>query len=461
MKNNIILNTDSYKASHYKQYPAGTKFVSSYVESRGGRWDKTVFFGLQALIKEYLTTPITQEMIDEAEEIFLGHGEPFNREGWEYILNAHNGYMPVEIKALKEGTVLSTRNALIQIVNTDEKCPWVTSYLETLILRSGWYATTVATLSYHIKQDIIKGLNTSADDPAAVINFMLNDFGSRGVSSYESSALGGLAHLVNFMGSDNIPAVVAARRLYDCKMAGFSIPAAEHSTITSWGRENEVAAYRNMIQQFAPNKILAVVSDSYDIYNACEHLWGGSLKDEVINSGARVVVRPDSGDATTVPVKCVEILMEKFGYTVNSKGFKVLPTYIRVIQGDGINQDSIKEIIKNMLSAGYSLENVCFGMGGGLLQQLDRDTLKFAMKCSAIMIGDTWQDVYKDPIDDKGKASKKGVLAVVKYDVTGEYITIREKELSGRKNYLEPVYRNGVVLRTQTLDEIRALAAAV
>ena len=458
MKNNIILNTDSYKASHYKQYPAGTKFVSSYVESRGGRWDKTVFFGLQALIKEYLTTPITQEMIDEAEEIFLGHGEPFNREGWEYILNTHNGYMPVEIKALKEGTVISTRNALIQIVNTDEHCPWITSYLETLILRSGWYATTVATLSYHIKQDIIKGLNTSADDPAAVINFMLNDFGSRGVSSYESSALGGLAHLVNFMGSDNIPAVVAARRLYDCKMAGFSIPAAEHSTITSWGRENEVAAYRNMIQQFAPNKILAVVSDSYDIYNACKHLWGGSLKDEVINSGARVVVRPDSGDATTVPVKCVEILMEKFGYTVNSKGFKVLPTYIRVIQGDGINQDSIKEIIKNMFAAGYSLENVCFGMGGGLLQQLDRDTLKFAMKCSAIMIGDTWQDVYKDPIDDKGKASKKGVLAVVKYDVTGEYITIREKELSGRKNYLEPVYRNGEVLRTQTLDEIRALA---
>lgn len=151
--------------------------------------------------------------------------------------------------------------------------------------------------------------------------------------------------------------------------------------------------------------------------------------------------------------------MEKFGYTVNSKGFKVLPTYIRVIQGDGINQDSIKEIIKNMLAAGYSLENVCFGMGGGLLQQLDRDTLKFAMKCSAIMIGDTWQDVYKDPIDDKGKASKKGVLAVVKYDVTGEYITIRAKELSGRKNYLEPVYRNGEVLRTQTLDEIRALAA--
>ena len=458
MKNNIILNTDSYKSSHWLQYPAGTKFVSSYVESRGGRWDKTVFFGLQALIKEYLTTPITQGMIDEAEEIFLGHGEPFNREGWEYILNAHNGYMPVEIKALKEGTVISTRNALIQIVNTDENCPWITSYLETLILRSGWYATTVATLSYHIKQDIIKGLNTSADDPAAVINFMLNDFGSRGVSSYESSALGGLAHLVNFMGSDNIAAIVAARRFYDCKMAGFSIPAAEHSTITSWGRENEVAAYRNMIQQFAPNKILAVVSDSYDIYNACKHLWGGSLKDEVINSGARVVVRPDSGDATTVPVKCVEILMEKFGYTVNSKGFKVLPTYIRVIQGDGINQDSIKEIIKNMLAAGYSLENVCFGMGGGLLQQLDRDTLKFAMKCSAIMIGDTWQDVYKDPIDDNGKASKKGILAVVKYDVTGEYITIREKELSGRKNYLEPVYRNGEVLRTQTLDEIRALA---
>lgn len=455
---NIILNTDSYKASHYKQYPPGTKYVSSYIESRGGRWNKTVFFGLQAFIAEYLTTPITMEMINEAEEIFLAHGEPFNREGWEYILNKHDGFLPIEIKAVKEGTVLATRNVMIQIVNTDPMVPWITSYMETAILRGVWYTVSVATLSYSIKQDILAGLEKSSDNPAGTIGFMLNDFGSRGVSSYESSALGGMAHLVNFMGTDNIPAIVSARKLYNASMAGFSIPAAEHSTITSWGRENEVKAFKNMIDQFAPNKILAVVSDSYDIYNACSKLWGEELKEKVINSGARVVVRPDSGDATTVPIKCVELLMEKFGFTVNSKGYKVLPSYIRVIQGDGINQDSIKEIINNMHKASLSLENVCFGMGGGLLQQVDRDTLKFAMKCSAIKINDNWIDVYKDPIDDKGKVSKKGVLALINYDVTGEYLTVREKDLDGRKNYLEVVFENGIVRRTQTLDEIRALA---
>lgn len=459
MTNNIILDTDSYKISHYKQYPEGTKFVSSYIESRGGRWDNVVFFGLQMFL-EKLAKPITREMIDEAEEICTMHGEPFNREGWEYILEKHNGYLPVRIRALKEGTVCKTRNALVDIVNTDPNVPWLTSYLETALLRGTWYPTTIATLSYHIKKHVMQGLQQTSDDAASAIGFMLNDFGSRGVSSNESSAIGGLAHLVNFIGTDNLPAIVAARRHYDCKMAGFSIPAAEHSTITSWGREHEVDAYRNMIKQFAGfgNKILAVVSDSYNIYAACEELWGDKLKDEVINSGARVVVRPDSGDATTVPVKCVEILMEKFGYTVNSKGFKVLPPYIRVIQGDGINEDSIKLIIKNMIKAGFSIENICFGMGGGLLQQVDRDTLKFAMKCSAIQIGSEWHDVYKDPIDDKGKVSKKGVLAVVKYDVMNEYITIRESELDGRKNHLEPVFENGKILRRQTLDEVRALA---
>lgn len=468
-RDNIILNTDSYKASHYKQYPPGTQYVTSYIESRGGRFDRTVFFGLQAFIKRYLTKPITKADVDVAEKIFRAHGEPFNREGWDYIVEKHNGFLPVKITALKEGTVVKVRNALVQIVNTDPKCFWLTSYLETALLRAVWYPTTVATVSWSIKQKIRERLERTCDDVAAVMGFMLNDFGARGVSSLESSELGGLGHLVNFMGTDNVPAILAAFEYYGAvDMPGFSIPAAEHSTITSWGGpDQEVQAFENMVDQFAENKILAVVSDSYNIYNACEKLWGETLKDKVIASGARVVVRPDSGDATTVPIKCVQILAEKFGFTVNGKGFKVLPGYIRVIQGDGINEDSIIKILENLELAGFSGENVCFGMGGALLQASDRDTQKFAMKACEVVIevddgkGKTSKivrDVYKDPVDDKGKQSKRGRQAVVFYDAMGEYITIREDTLTGRQNHLEPVFENGILRRDQTILEIRALS---
>ena len=155
---NIILNTDSYKCSQFKQYPPGTEYVYSYIESRGGLWDVTVFFGLQAFLREYLSKPITQNDIDVAEKIITAHGEPFNREGWEYIVKQHGGKLPVEIKALPEGTVIETKNVLVSIVNTDPKCYWLTSYLETALLRAVWYPTTVATNSYHSKKIILRGL---------------------------------------------------------------------------------------------------------------------------------------------------------------------------------------------------------------------------------------------------------------------------------------------------------------
>ena len=272
---NIILNTDSYKASMFKQYPMGTTGVYSYIESRGGKYDETVFFGLQAFIKEYLLEPITQTDIDIADEIWTAHGEPFNRSGWQYILDNHAGYLPVVIRAVPEGTVVPVKNVLATIENTDPQCYWLTTWLETALLRAIWYPTTVASNSYESKKIILKYLEKNGDP--TTIDFKLHDFGARGVSSLESAGIGGAAHLVNFMGSDTISGVLYAREYYNAGIAGFSIPAAEHSTITSWGRDNEVEAYRNMLTQFAkPGSIVAVVSDSYDIYNACK-LWGTEL----------------------------------------------------------------------------------------------------------------------------------------------------------------------------------------
>lgn len=459
LSNNIILNTDSYKTSMFKQYPAGTTGVYSYIESRGGRYDQTVFFGLQAFIKEYLLEPITQDDIDIAEEIITAHGEPFNRSGWQYILDKHNGYLPVVIKAVPEGMIIPVKNVLATIENTDPECFWLTTYLETALLRAVWYPTTVATQSRAIKEVILNYLEKTGDVES--INFKLHDFGSRGVSSNESACLGSMAHLVNFMGTDTIAGIIGARTYYGSSMAGFSIPAAEHSTITSWGRDNEVDAYRNMLTQFAkPGSVVAIVSDSYDVYNACEKLWGGELKQQIIDSGAIVVVRPDSGDPLEVNQKLINILGDKFGYTTNDKGYKVLNN-VRLIQGDGVNESTVRTILGNFMIHGWSADNIAFGMGGALLQQIDRDTQKFAMKCSSAKINGKWVDVQKDPITDSGKKSKAGRVELWK--AGGEWISAVDqpkgwfdKGFGSFEQMLEEVFRNGKLVKEYTFDEVRA-----
>lgn len=294
--NNLLLNTDSYKASHFVQYPPGSDGMFSYIESRGGAYDRTVFFGLQIILKEYLAQPITRAMIDEAESFFRAHGEPFDRAGWEYIVETYQGFLPIRINAVPEGSIVPGKNVLCTIECTDPRVFWCASYIEPLLLRV-WYPITVATQSWSIKQLIRRFLERTSDDPAAQLPFKLHDFGARGVSSAESAAIGGCAHLVNFMGSDTVLGVLAAKRYYGEAMAAYSIPAAEHSTITSWQKGGEAEAYRNMLRQFGQKGALfAVVSDSYDIFNACDKLWGQELKSEVINSGATLIIRPDSGD---------------------------------------------------------------------------------------------------------------------------------------------------------------------
>jgi nicotinamide phosphoribosyltransferase len=300
-------------------------------------------------------------------------------------------------------------------------------------------------------------------DPST-IDFKLHDFGARGVSSLESAAIGGAAHLVNFMGSDTISGVLYAREYYGAGVAGFSIPAAEHSTITSWGRDSEVKAYENMLTQFAkPGAILAVVSDSYDIYNATEKLWGEELRQKVIDSGATVVIRPDSGDPEIVCRKLVQILGDKFGWTTNAKGFRVLNN-VRLIQGDGVNEHTIRCILGSFQAYGWSADNIAFGMGGALLQIVDRDTQRFAMKCSSAEINGIWVDVQKDPVTDSGKKSKAGRVTLWT-NSGGEFASgvtaptgWTDKGIGGWTNALEEVYRDGKLIKEITFDEVRANA---
>ena len=458
MVDNLILATDSYKASHYLQFPPGTEVAHYYIESRGGLYDRTLFFGLQAYLRGALAHPVTQADIEEAAAFFAAHGEPFNRAGWQHIVTAHGGRLPVEIKAAPEGSVIDTHNVLLTIANTDPACFWLPGYLETALLRAVWYPTTVATISFQAKLAILRAVDRSSDIPADQnpAAFKLHDFGARGATSQESAALAGMAHLVNFSGTDTIEGVLAARRFYDEPMAGFSIPAAEHSTITAWGRDGEVDAYRTMLRQFAkPGSMVAVVSDSYDLMHVVREIWGGTLREQIVASGATVVVRPDSGDPLTVPVDVLQALEASFGSTVNTKGYRVLPPCIRVIQGDGITAQSLPALLENILAAGYSADNVAFGMGGGLHQMLNRDTQRFAMKCSAVMVAGHWRDVSKAPAADPGKHSKRGHFALVAGPAGYQTVPLAGREAD---DLLQPVYRNGVILRQTSFANIRARA---
>ncbi|MDQ3798490.1 MAG: nicotinate phosphoribosyltransferase [Acidobacteriota bacterium] len=458
---NRVIDTDSYKASHWLQYPPQTTLVHSYLESRGSERDyaETVFFGLQYLLKRYFSRPVTRAEVEEAREVITAHGEPFNYDGWTRLIEKHGGLLPMRIRAVPEGSLVPTRNALMTVENTDPEFFWITSWFESQLMRL-WYPVTVATQSYYIKRDVFRFLQETADEPQAEINFKIHDFGSRGVSSQETAAIGGAAHLVNFLGTDTMAALLIHREFYNEPMAGFSIPAAEHSTITSWGRESETEAYRNMLRQFAkPGATVAVVSDSWNIYNAVEKIWGERLRQEVVDSGATVVIRPDSGEPVEVVSRVAQILDEKFGATTNSKGYKVLKN-VRIIQGDGVNEQSIRDILTSLKNLGFSASNIAFGIGGALLQKIDRDTLKFAYKCSAVVVDGELRDVYKQPITDAGKNSKKGRLDLI-LDENGEYRTVRLENIetaAAENSQLQIVFENGEVLIDDNLEAIRKRA---
>lgn len=451
----LILDTDSYKFGHWRQYPPGTTRMFSYLESRGGAYDKTVFFGLHYYLRRYLSNPITQQQINEAESFAKGHGVPFNKEGWQHILDVHEGYLPITIRAVPEGSVVPTGNVLMTVESTDPRCFWIVSWVETLLVRL-WYPITVATRGWYLKKVIADSLERTSDGPAMELLFKLHDFGSRGVSSQESAMIGGAAHLVNFWGSDTVAGIVCANRYYGCddrSMAGFSIPASEHSTMTMWGKDREADAYANMLEIYKDYPVFACVSDSYDIWNAASSLWGDELKSKVQAYGGSVVVRPDSGDPKTVVCRLLLTLEDAFGSTKNSKGYRVLNDNVRVIQGDGINERSLREILDAANLLGYSTTNLAFGMGGGLLQQLDRDTCKMAFKCSWAEVDGKSVDVYKDPVTDSGKRSKRGRLTL---EVDGRKVrTVQEKEAASG-SLLRTVFSEGEECGPQdTLEVIR------
>lgn len=464
MNKNICLTTDSYKLNHWNQYPKGTETVYSYFECRkGAKFNETPFFGLQYIIKNHLEgVVVTREKIENAAKLCKAHfGDEkyFNRVGWEYVLNEHGGKLPVIIKAVEEGTVVPINNVLMTIENTGgENTAWLTNFLET-ILSQVWYPITVASLSREVKINIKEYLDLTSDN--GLLNFGLHDFGFRGASSWESAGIGGAAHLINFLGTDTVVAMEVAMNYYNAELNGlaFSVAATEHSVMTALGKDGEEQVVENLLNEY-PTGILSVVSDSYDIYNFVNNIVGNKFKDRILARDGVFVVRPDSitPQHPTPEEEMVWImhnLWDNFGGTINNKGYYVINPKVRVLWGDGIDLEGIKKILYDVTKAGFATENIaCFGMGGGLLQKVNRDTQRCAFKCSAQYRDGQWYDIQKNP-KDVSKASKKGRLKLTKVD--GKFVTVNENETG--EDYLKVVFYNGALVNEVDFATVRKNAA--
>lgn len=464
---NPLLDLDSYHLSQPDQYPSGMTSMMGYFESRGGEFNECTLLGMQYLIDRYLSQPFTAEDLREAACFADSHGEPFNFAAHRDMLNKYGGYFPVRIRAVPEGTILPTGNVLFTVESTDPEFAWVN--LETRLTRL-WYPSTVGIQSREMKKDIKHFLDLTSDTPEADLPFKLHDFGFRGVSSFESAGLGGFAHLCNFMGSDTIEGVRLANHYYDCPMAGFSIPATQHSTITSHGRANEYEAFTRYVQKYlverqvpagAP-KLAACVSDSYNIYEAVKFWCSPVMREMLRNSGGTLVIRPDSGDPLKVLPEIFGIMGHELGkeVTVNQKGYKVLPPYLLTIQGDGIDRATNRQILQALLDLGWSTRNITAGSGGALLQKVNRDTQKFAYKCCSVTVNGQEREVFKDPVTDHGKKSKSGRLDLIK-GLDGKYTTVKLNpgDFQHEWSELQTVYENGPCGARTNLADIRSRMA--
>lgn len=486
---NIILATDTYKfASHWKMLRklGNVERISAYGECRtGGLYPITLFFGLQAIIKQrFVGRVVEQWMIDEAKEIakcHVGDENAIHIEGWQTIVDEFDGHLPISIRAVAEGSLVPLSNVLFTVTDTDEKkrFAWLSNYIESILMKV-WYPCTVATRSYTIVK-FLKEKIEQTSDIEGFHKFMLHDFGYRSTEVEEASAIGGAAHLINSLGTDTVPALKFAKEFYgaDYETLAYSVPASEHQISTLFGNgEGQTRYIEDLMEEF-PDAILSLVSDTYGIEEFIGEVVPKS-KAKILARRAnskhpltKLVFRPDSlrSDDDTPVAQMLWILnslADTFGFTINSKGFKVLNPAIGTLWGDGLSEAQIFELYDGIIAEGWSAENIVSGQGGGLLQKLNRDTQRFAIKASAALRDGVWVPLQKKPTE-AGKASKAGRLKLVKMqknplDISDglEYNTINEFHplYHDFTDQLVEVYRNGKLLVDQTFAEIRARANA-
>ncbi len=471
---NPLLMTDVYKCGHLNQYIKNTEYVYSYLMARSTKkFDKTVFFGLQYYLKEYLTRAITHEHVDEFMKVtksVIGSTPTDAQTERKLRELADLGYLPLEIKAVPEGTVIDNKNVLLTIKNTLPNFHWVVGFVESVLLKI-WFPMTVATTSYAYRKIVDKYFKETCNDLKFLDTFMVHDFGYRGDSSEESSMISGSAHLLSFIGSDTLVTYNFLLEYYNAQStldAGKSIlksvPGSEHSVMCSFGKENEIDAYINMLELY-PTGIVSIVSDTYDIYNVLTNIVK-QLKPSILKRDGKVVFRPDSGnqeyilcgDPTADPLSpqgkgCLRLLDEEFGHEVNAQGYKVLNPKVGLIYGDGMYLEKYEHILEKMKEMGYASCNLVIGVGG-ILRFCTRDTLGFAIKATNVVVNGESRAIFKDPVTDSGKKSHRGLITLENKD--GKYITrdeVSEEEEKG--GLLKTVFLNGKIIIDEDLETIR------
>lgn len=488
-----ILLTDGYKLDHRRQYPKGTQFVYSnwtprscayYPEAEEG----VVVFGIQYFIREYLIEKIQKSFFEVPKtkavswfkrriDTFLG---PDNQVGTKHIEALWDlGYLPIEIKALPEGSLCPIRVPALTLINTMPEFFWLTNYLETLISTSLWLPMTSATSARLYKKELLRHAKKTGFEND-FLGFMIHDFSMRGMAGVEAAIMSGMAHLTSFVGSETIPAIEALEEYYfadaDKELIAATVPATEHSVMCAGGKEDEFETFRRLITEVYPKGFISIVSDTWDFWQVITD-YVPRLKDTILAREGRVIIRPDSGVPEDIicgvdPTKytkeeyealpehirkgAYECLWDVFGGRINSKGYKVLDSHIGMIYGDSITLERQKTIYARLEAKGFAATNLVLGVGSYTYQYKSRDSLGFAMKATWCQVNGEDREIFKDPKTDDGvKKSLKGLIKVNLVD--GKYVATDQvtKEEEDMDNQLETVFINGELVVRHSLEEIR------
>ena len=480
---NPFLLTDFYKTIHHMCYAPGmTKLVSYWTPrmSRKDDMDKVVMFGLQSFMKRYLIQYFNENFFQKDKEkvvyeykriIFKTMGNM--AADTKHIEALHDlGYLPIQIKAVAEGSRVNIKTPMIEITNTQDGFAWLVNYLETFMSCNIWQPMTSATIAYRYREIIEKYFNLTVEE--GDVRKACGDFSMRGFSSVESAELSGAAHLLSFIGTATIPAICYLEKYYNCnieeEIVAVGTPSTEHSVMCSYG-EDEFAAYKRLITEVFPSGVLSIVSDTYDYWNVITDILP-RLKEDIINRDGKIVIRGDSGDP--VKIICgdknaekdseeykgtVELLWDIFGGEINSKGYKVLNSKIGTIYGDSITVERCEQICNGLEEKGFAVNNCVFGIGSYTYQYNTRDTFGFALKATHAVIDGEEKFIFKAPKTDKDnfKKSQKGMCYVYgdgEDILYKDELTLKE-QAEFKDNLLEIVFKDGKLIKDYSLSEIR------
>jgi len=478
---NPIELIDGYKIGHKDQYPKGTQRIYSNWTPRSSRIDgqkEVVTFGLQYFLKHYLKDIFQTFFFDkprhEVEREYADRIKAYlNLQEFDtsHIGELHElGYLPLEFRALPEGTLCPLGVPMFTVENTDDRFFWLVNYIETLISNSIWIGSTSATSAYRLRKLLNTACLMTGGDPGFV-QWQGHDFSMRGMAGLDAAILSGAGHLLSFTGTDTIPAIGFVEKYYPGEngLIGGSVPATEHSVMCAGGEETELETFNRLLDIY-PTGVLSVVSDTWDLWKVITGILP-RLVNKIMNRDGKVVIRPDSGDP--VKIICgnpdgkseaeikgvVQLLWEIFGGTISSNSdgsFKHLDPHIGVIYGDAITYERAQAICEGLRQKGFASTNIVFGVGSYTYQYVTRDTYGFAMKATWARINDKEFNLFKKPVTDTGdKFSAKGRLAVLKNDEGKLYLVNEASEKDQLKSQLQLVWRNGTFTKAQSFKNVR------